>query len=110
MKIPYNELAIVSKEKILNYILNEYHSDGMHKAKYFKSFGFSSENWTILVDALIDHCNVNEVSGTKENEFGVKYIVEGTLKTPDNRNPEIKTIWFIENNEKNPKFITAYPI
>jgi hypothetical protein len=109
VKIPNCDFAVVSEEKIFKYILNEDHPDGTHKAKFFIKFGFSLRHWGILTESLIDHCKENEVVLTTENEFGTKYIVEGELKTPDNRNPVIRTIWFIEKNDNKPRLITAYP-
>ncbi len=63
-----------------------------------------------LADSLVKHCNENEISNVKENEYGKKYVIEGRLKTPNNRNPKVRTIWFIDNDEQIPNFVTAYPI
>ncbi len=110
LKIPNSVSAEVSKEKITHYILNPEHPRGKHKSKFFMNFGFRKSEWKILADSLVKHCNEKELSNVKENDYGKKYIVEGRLKTPDKRNPKVRTIWFIESNEQIPKFVTAYPI
>ena len=45
---------------------------------------------------------------TKEQQ-SQKYIVDGVLQSPDNRNPKVRTVWFIKKDNL-PKFVTAYPI
>lgn len=110
MKLPNYENAVISEEKIINYILNDFHIDGAHKSAFFKKFGFDSNEWILFKEALLKHCSENEVLKEFETNYGIKYILEGNLNTPDKRNPRIRTIWFIANEEIYPKFITAYPI
>ncbi|WP_373526470.1 DUF6883 domain-containing protein [Nostoc sp.] len=42
--------------------------------------------------------------------FGTRYAVEGTLVSPDGRNPVIRSAWFMETGETIPKFVTSYPL
>ncbi len=109
MKLPNNSKAVVNEDKIKDYILNRSHPDGSHKAKYFESFGFNVNHSDILSESLIEHSIENDVIKVIETNYGTKYIVEGKIKTPDKRNPKVRTIWFIESNENIPKFITVYP-
>ena len=44
-----------------------------------------------------------------ESRFGTKYEIEGPLKTPDERNPRIWTVWQIDKDRLAPRLITAYP-
>ena len=46
--------------------------------------------------------------GKKKSSFGVKYVIDGPLQTPDGRNPSVRAIWFVETGEKQPRFVTAY--
>lgn len=110
MKLPNSDFAVIAEQKILNYLLNFGHIDGSHKAEFFSRFGFTILNWKLLEESLKLHCIENEVIETKENEFGVKYLIEGKVKTPDGREPYIRTIWFIENEEEIPQFLIAYPL
>ncbi|MCC5667709.1 hypothetical protein LC653_28480 [Nostoc sp. CHAB 5784] len=46
----------------------------------------------------------------EDSPFGTRYAVEGTLLSPDGRNPVIRSAWFIETGETIPKFVTSYPL
>jgi hypothetical protein len=37
------------------------------------------------------------------------YTIRGLLDTPDERNPTIVVVWFIEKGEDVPRLVTAYP-
>jgi len=39
----------------------------------------------------------------------MRYIIEGELKTPDERNPKVRVVWFIETDMDLPRLVTAYP-
>lgn len=96
MKLPNNEEAIIAERKIVNYLLNETHPTGKHKAAFFKRFGFELEKWSELKAALLQHAATHEVSSQLSTEEGIHYAVEGELKTPDGRNPHLRSIWAID--------------
>lgn len=50
-----------------------------------------------------------DIEKTKDSDFGVKYELKCKIKTPDERNPCIVTVWIVENGQEEPKLITAYP-
>lgn len=111
-KLPNFLKSHAPESKIRDYLLNLSHPDGQTKARFFLSFGFTIEHWRALRVALENHGRINPLSKTEENLFGVKYIVEGILQTPDYRNPHIRTIWFIDSDddEQIPRLVTAYPL
>lgn len=37
-------------------------------------------------------------------------LLKGYYLTPDDRNPSIRSVWFIDNKESISKFITAYQL
>ncbi len=110
MKLPNHEKAVVPKAKITDYLLSLSHRDGCSKAKFFMLFGFSPERWHILAQALKLHAAHNETARTEVSDFGMRYVVEGTLLSPDGRNPEIRSIWFLKSGADVPSFVTAYPL
>ena len=110
MKLPNYEKGVIPRTKITDYLLSLRHRDGCSKAKFFMRFGFSSEQWEILAQALKHNAAHNEITRTEKTYFGMRYVIEGTLLTPDGRNPEIRTIWFIETGTDMPFFVTAYPL
>ena len=100
----------ISESKIKNYLLNENHIDGLHKARFFRSFGFTSENWEDLKNKIGKHFSQNyENHELVYSPFGRKYIITGILEGNDGRKPIIKSVWFVENDKKILKFVTAYP-
>ena len=109
MKLPYAEQAQVDREKITEYLLSDEHPDGSNKARFFKRFGFRTEGWETLALALRTHASSHPVVKIVESQFGVRYTVEGEIETPDGRNPHVRTVWVIETNSTQPRFITAYP-
>ena len=100
----------VDREKIVNYLLCMGHPDGQSKARFFMRFGFSLERWAALADALCDHGKGNAVVNVVKSRYGVRYIVEGDLVSPDGRHPRVRTVWIIGNSETVPRLITAHPI
>lgn len=110
MKLPHCEISQIKPEKITAYLLSESHPSGRHKAKFFASFGFAPNNWHQLSQALLKHAQEHNVASVESSVFGVRYVVEGTIQSPDKRNPFIRAVWFIEKNSTMPHFVTAYPV
>jgi hypothetical protein len=110
MKLPNLEKAYVPQEKITEYLLSEEHDEGKDKAGFFTRFGFSVAQWEIMAEALLKHAYTHEVKKVQTNKFGARYVVEGKLETPDERNPQVRSVWFIPIGEDAPRLTTAYPL
>ena len=110
MKIPNLNQSYVAREKITRYLLNPSHPEGESKAGFFSRFGFRVEDWGSLAEALRAHGASNDVVEISETEWGVEYVVEGKLQTPDERNPEIRAVWIVDGGRNIPRLITAYPL
>jgi hypothetical protein len=110
LKLPNVDLAEVASRKLRDYQLSPTHRAGHHKAAFFERYGFSAEAWTVLRDALIRHASQHEIVRREASSFGFRYVVEGTLESPDGRNPRVRSVWFIETNGRHPRFVTAYPL
>ena len=76
MKLPNAHLAVVEREKTVDYRLNTAHPFGASKAKFFAGFGFRVEAWEVQVAALREHGLRHEVTKVKETGFGPRYEVE----------------------------------
>jgi len=109
MKIPNNNLSFVADNKITDYLLSDIHEIGKHKADFFKRFGFDISDVDTFKGSLIQHSIDRDIEKTKDSNFGVKYELKCEIKTPDERNPCIVTVWIVENGQEEPKLITAYP-
>jgi hypothetical protein len=52
MKLPNALLAVVEREKVVDYLLNRAHRYGASKAEFFSQYGFLLEKWEVLAQAL----------------------------------------------------------
>ena len=107
--LPNAEQARVAPEKTRDYLLNIEHRRGRAKARFFLRFGFTREEWQVFAEALQAHAIANEVISTRETSCGTHYVVDGSLETPDGRNPRVWTVWELTPDSEVPRFITAYP-
>ncbi len=73
-------------------------------------FGFTIEAWETLAQALLAHAATYEVASISEKSEVTNYAIEGPLKTPDKRDPLIRTVWALEKGSNAPRFVTAYPL
>lgn len=110
MKLPNYENAIVEQAKVMEYLLNVKHPYGGGKAHFFSKFGFCVEHWEQLAEALSEHGRRYEVTAERETGFGPRYTVDGELKTPDGRHPDVRTVWQMDEGAIAPRLITAYPL
>ena len=108
-RLPNAELAIVDESKITLYLLSNTHPAGRAKAAFFLRFGFNASSWETLREALLAHGRTGRVIWAGETEFGVKYIVDGLLNTPDGRAPHLRAVWFVAKGSTAPRLVTAYP-
>jgi hypothetical protein len=102
-------LRSIRAAKIVDYLLNENHPVGGTKARFFKRFGFDADNPTTFESALLRHPSENEVWKSVETSLGIKSIVVCTLRTPDGRNPCVRTIWFKPIGSTAHRLVSAYP-
>lgn len=110
MKLLHVERAEIPRAKIVDYLLSLSHPDGRGKAGFFLSYGFTTDQWTQLADALRRHATDHEVNKVESTPFGTRHVVEGDLHAADGRRPMVRSVWFIEQNEADPRFVTTYPL
>lgn len=108
MKISNIENAIISSEKIKNYLLSSSHPVGRFKAVFFNSLGYTSSNWELLLNDIYSILK-NDAEKIEESEYGQKYKISGEIVGPLKKSSQIITIWIILKDNKNPQFVTAYP-
>lgn len=108
-RLPDAGLAFVEERKITHYLLATNHPRGGDKAAFFVRFGFAPGAPEDLRTALLRHAREGEVDEVEETPFGTQYAVEGPLRTPDGRNPEVRTVWLKRTEWAGPGLVTAYP-
>lgn len=100
--------AIISSEKVREYLLSSAHPIGRYKSTFFRSLGYSQDQWRVLErDLRAILANEAELSGA--TEYGQKFTARGTLSGPNGRIAGIVTVWIILAGETAPRFVTAYP-
>ncbi len=109
MRLPNAQQAHVEREKISGYLLSTTNPRGRRKAAFFLRFGFSIERWQVLAAALRLQAQTHDVVTIVETAHGPRYHVDGTIETPDRRNPRVRTVWQIDRGTDYPRFITAFP-
>ncbi|MBI4825052.1 MAG: hypothetical protein HY807_01330 [Nitrospirae bacterium] len=110
MKLPDKENAYVPLSKLLNYLLSETHPIGKSKSKYLRSFGFNETNINLLKYQLTAIAQSEEVKEGISSPHGVKYIIDGFIKTPEGSSINMRTVWIIDKGKTHPRFVTAYPV
>jgi hypothetical protein len=110
MKLQNAQDAVITRAKIVDYLLSERHFHGRHKAAFFRQFGFRSESWQTLADSLKKHATDHEIAREEPSPFGQRFVIEGIMEMPDGRMPLVRTIWFLRSGEDMPRFVTAYPL
>ena len=110
MRLPDAEGCEVTRGKVLDYLLNPDHRYGVYKARFFAEMGFSREEWQILAAALHAHGCTHAVARSRQTAFGMRYEVDGVLKTPSGRRPRIRTVWQVDEGAGVPRLITAHPL
>lgn len=107
-RLPRPDEIVVESRKLTDYLLCDSHPDGASKAKFFVRFGFDVSGAEILAEALVQHGRTREVVEASATDFGMKYVLQCTLITPDKRDPCIRSVWIAEGSEA-PRLVTAYP-
>ena len=110
MRLPNKEKAYIPPNKLTGYLLSETHAVGKSKAKFFRPLGFDETTVEQLEQGLLAIAQTNEVRESIALPHGTKYVIDGLLKTPKGTVVRIRTIWILEAEDENPRFITAYPI
>jgi len=110
VKLPRANQTRVDESKVVEYLLSRNHPDGGSKARFFERFGFRLSEWMVLAASLKEHGQINPVVNVVETGHGRRYSVDGPIRSPDGRDPAIRTVWIVEPGVDVPRLITAYPL
>jgi len=103
------ESAFVEQSKLKDYLLSEDHIVGRTKAKFFRQYGYNESNIEVFEEALLKIARIEIVRKEIISLHGRKYIIDGVLKTPVNKDVIIRTVWIIDEGKDIARFVTAYP-
>ena len=100
----------MDEEKFTRYLFAPNHPTGRSKARFFSQFGFRAEQWWVFAAAQRAHGARHEVVKVVDTDYGMRYSVDGTIETPDERSPSVRTVWQVDRGDGRPRLVTAYPL
>ena len=109
LRLPNAPAALVPPRKVNKYRLSLGHPVGGAKARFFRRLGYDDENSGMLEEELVRLARDGELLDRIPSAYGVKYIVEGRIRTPSGRDARVTSIWLIEAGRHRPRLVTAYP-
>ena len=101
--------ALITRDKVVDYLLNAAHPDNRGKAAFFTRWGFLASNSSQFQRAVREMILHAEVVRRIESAWGEKFVIDGTLKAPGGLTPMVRTIWIIDKGAVVPRMVTAYP-
>ena len=106
--MPHSENLVVETRKLTEYLLSPTSPRGRHKADFFQRFGYTIANMTEFSEALREHGQTQQITRIIDTPHGRRYNVEGPLRSPDGRNPQVRTVWQLEPGSESPRLLSAF--
>lgn len=106
MKLPPD--AIIATAKLTRYLLVWRYADD--KSQFLAQAGYGQDNWQQLEANLRNQIlPLDAVRSDEPNQFGDVYEIRGVLSGVNGVNLAVVTIWMVEYETQQTKFITLYP-
>lgn len=106
MKLPQN--AVIAPTKLTKYLLIRRDADD--KSKFLAQAGYGQENWQQLeADLRNQILPLEAIASDEPNSFGDVYEIRGILMGVNGVRLAVVTIWMVEYETQQTKFITLYP-
>ncbi|PSB13927.1 hypothetical protein C7B65_26845 [Phormidesmis priestleyi ULC007] len=100
--------AVIAPAKLTKYLL--IWRDVDDKSKFLAQAGYGQENWRQLeADLRSQILPLEAVPSDEPNRFGDVYKIRGVLTGINGVNLAVVTIWMVEYETQQTKFITLYP-
>mgnify|MGYP001592039616 CR=1 FL=1 len=100
---------IISRAKLVDYLLSFHHPRGRSKARFFASAGYYSANWRRLQGDILKALDTAEPATLTLSAYGAKYVVPLELIGPLGRRLRITSVWIKGAADPRPRFVTATP-
>ncbi|RJP22107.1 MAG: hypothetical protein C4527_22490 [Candidatus Omnitrophota bacterium] len=108
VRLPNGEHAFIDLRKFYDYILDNEHDEGKHKARLFQSvLGITICNVDLLVKALREAARSNEVILGKKDDYGQRFTIDFYFIGPISK-AVIRSAWIIRTGEEIPRFVSCY--
>ncbi len=109
MELPNRHLAYVPEDKITGYLLNLDHLKGGGKARVFRGRGYDESNVSAFIADLVALAQTAPVVDVRQDNYGIRYVIDGAIQTPDGRCLRVRTVWMMDMVQDAPWLISAYP-
>ena len=109
MKLPNPERAVITPDKLVQYLLDTEHKRGGHKARVLLEFGYHVAHWQQLRSDILQFHVPADVESIRQTLYGTRYVIRAPLPTPNGRVLTIKTVWQIDEGTDFPRLITLFP-
>jgi hypothetical protein len=108
-RVPGADSATADPRKFTDYLLNENHTQGRGKAKFFRGVGYDESNWQDLHDQVLSQLAETDARFSRASKTGGElYEVPMQIKAPRGT-VDIQTIWQVHPSEGT-TFVTAHPL
>lgn len=108
MKLPGGDRAIVDREKLVGYCLNQEHPRGKHKARVFaEALGFTAENAEQLRASLLTAAASSDAAPTDADEYGDRYVIDFDVMGPKGSGI-VRSTWIVRRGEDTPRLTSCY--
>lgn len=108
--VPDAEEATADERKFTAYLLNENHTFGKSKAKFFRAAGYNESNWKDLRDALLERLPHVPATHSRSNPGGGEnYEAVVRIEAPEGSTLDVRTFWEVHPHTGT-RLITAYPL
>ncbi len=101
--------AIISPEKIRNYLLSHEHPIGRFKASFFAQLGYTGDNWQEFERDLRQQILGLEAKDAGTTRYGRKYSISGLLTGPSGKAAMIVSVWVVRTGDNVARLVTVYP-
>ncbi len=108
MILPNAHTAIIEREKITDYCLNDLHPTGKNKSRVFKSaLGMDVTHADELIEAIKRAIITENVIIRHKDSYGQRYAVDFLFRI-FNKHAVIRTNWIIKSNEVTPRLTSCF--
>lgn len=109
MKLAAAERAVISTEKLRDYVLSFEHVSGRAKAAFFATLGYEAARWERLERDLREQHLVADARLRRTTRWGDEYEIAAELRGPNGRSALVVSAWYVRKAEDFARFVTAYP-
>jgi hypothetical protein len=96
MKVPNADRAIITRDKLQEYLLNPQHKRGASKAKALLAMGYAADDWQTLENDLRQQHLGEDIMEEEENDYGTSYVIVANLIGPSGDTRLWRSVWQID--------------